>query len=91
MPRYYFDLFEDDRLMTDDEGVELRDLYEAREQAQRLLPDITRDVMPDGDSRAFTVLVRCSEKRIRLQATLSMRSVWIEAPDGSVPKRSSRL
>ena len=85
MPRYYFDFYDNDQLTTDEEGVELRDLYEAREQAQKVLPDITRDVMPNGDRRDFTVIVRCHEKRVRLQATLSMRSVWIEAPDYPPP------
>ena len=86
MPRYYFDLYDNDQLTTDDEGVELRDLYEAREQAQKVLPDITRDVMPDGDRRDLTVILRCHEKRIRLQTTLSMRTVWIEAPDYPPPE-----
>lgn len=84
MPRYFFDFYDNDRLTTDDVGVELANLHEARAQAQKALPDVTRELMPDGDRRDLTIVVRCAEKRIRLRTTLSMRSEWVEPPDDSI-------
>lgn len=83
MPRFYFDVYENGELTTDDEGVDLKGLREARAQAQTLLPDLARDRLPDGDRQDFTIVVRCREKRIRLLTTMSIRSEWIEPPDGT--------
>ena len=43
MPRYYFDMMDDDGLLVDDEGVELSDLDAAQEEAARSLGDMVRD------------------------------------------------
>ena len=81
MPRFYFDVFDNGRLITDDVGTELPDLYEARKQALSLLPAVASDISPDGDQHDFTAVVRCHERRIRFRTTLSVRSEWIEPPD----------
>ncbi len=83
MPLYFFDIYDNDELVTDEVGVELESLHEAREQALTLLPDLAREEMPDGDRRDFTAVVRCHERRIRYRTTLSIRGEWTEPPDES--------
>ena len=80
MPLFYFDIYDDGKLARDEFGVELDSLYEAREQAIALLPDLARDGLPDGDSHDFTAVVRCTGGRVRYEATLSFRGNWVEAP-----------
>lgn len=43
MPRYYFDLNDRDGLAVDEEGMILRDLDEAQDEAARTLGDMARD------------------------------------------------
>ena len=80
MPLYYIDLYDNETLARDEFGLELDDLYEARDQAIALLPDMARHGLPDGDSHDYTAVVRCREGRVRYEATLSLRGGWIEAP-----------
>lgn len=49
MPLFYSDLYDGEKLVRDDFGVELDDLHEAREQAIALLPDLARDDVPEGE------------------------------------------
>ena len=80
MPLYYFDLHENDKFVRDEFGVELDDLYEARDQAIALLPDLARAGLPDGDHHEYTAIVRCRDGRMRYEAKLSFRGGWIEPP-----------
>lgn len=80
MPLYYFDLFDGDELVRDEFGVELDSLYEAREQAIALLPDLARDELPESENYEFVAIVRCREGRVRYRATLSLRGGWVEPP-----------
>jgi len=43
MPLSFFDVYDNDKLVTDDISVELGSLTKVREQALSLLPDIARD------------------------------------------------
>ena len=58
MPHFYFDTFDGNRNTRDDQGMDLPDLKAARAEAQRELPDLVRDVLPDGDHRVFACMVR---------------------------------
>ncbi|RYC32396.1 hypothetical protein D3273_08370 [Lichenibacterium minor] len=80
MPLYYIDLYDNEVLARDEFGLELDSLYEAREQAIALLPDMARHGLPDGDSHDYTAVVRCHEGRVRYEVTLSLRGGWVEAP-----------
>ncbi len=80
MPLYYIDLYDNETLARDEFGLELESLYEAREQAIALLPDMARHGLPDGDSHDYTAVVRCREGRVRYEATLSLRGGWVEPP-----------
>ena len=43
MPRYYFDLTDRNGIAVDEEGIGLRDLAAAQDEAARALGDMTRD------------------------------------------------
>jgi hypothetical protein len=49
MGRYYFDLRDSEGLAVDEEGLELRDVQEAGEEAALSLADATRDNLYRGD------------------------------------------
>lgn len=80
MPRYFFDI--DDtgqQMLHDDEGSELPGADQARLEALAVLPDLARDELPDGDRRAFTVVVRDDNGRSIFRATLSLHAEWMNA------------
>ena len=73
MPRYYFDEYDGDTVMQDDEGLELDGIEAARAEARKALPDIARDVLPeDGDRRTMVVKVRDEAGKVVITATLSL-------------------
>ncbi len=81
MPTYFFDIEDAGQASPDIFGTELADLYEARDQALALLPDLARDHAIDGEHRVITAVVRCHEGRERYRTTLTVKGEWIEAPD----------
>lgn len=80
MPRYYFDIYDNENLFQDDYGIELESLYAARDQAIALLPDVARDVLPDGDHHTFKAVVKCRERRVRYVVSLTLDGAWVEPP-----------
>ncbi len=70
--RYYFDTYDGDRLIRDDEGLVLGSLHEAREQAIKALPDMARDGLPHGEYRDFVVEVRDETGRKVFRARLTL-------------------
>ncbi|GEP07968.1 DUF6894 family protein [Methylobacterium oxalidis] len=53
MPRHFFDVHIDRKVTRDDTGTEFATLEEVRKAAQRLLPDVAHDEIPeDGDRQA---------------------------------------
>jgi hypothetical protein len=59
--RYYFDLIDNDGIVTDDEGLELSSIGRVRDEAARSLGGIARDEvrrLPDRTPRALMVQVR---------------------------------
>ncbi len=68
--RYYFDTYDGDRLIRDDEGLVLGSPHEAKRQAIKALPDMARDGLPDGNHRDFAIEIRdetgCKVFRARL-------------------------
>jgi hypothetical protein len=58
MPRYFFDTRDDDRLLSDDEGLELPDMEAVKVQAAKSLAELARDVLPCSTRRELAVEVR---------------------------------
>ena len=84
MPRYFFDIAEGDRIFADNEGTELEDDDDARDEALETLGQIAKDKLPEGKRREFVATVRHGDRRefiiaVRdghrkvLTATLSLR------------------
>jgi hypothetical protein len=58
MKRYYFDLYNGDGLVSDENGQLFESPEQARAEAIRILHDIARDEMPDRDLVKITLKMR---------------------------------
>jgi hypothetical protein len=72
LPRYFFDTYDGHRLISDPEGIELKDVETAKAEAQKALPDLARDALPAGDQNTFIVSVRDEAGQVVLRAALSL-------------------
>ena len=72
MPRYFFDTYDGDRMVPDEVGLELPDIAVAKVEAQKALPDMARDAMPDSNHRTFVVTVRDDAGTVVVRAALSL-------------------
>ncbi|WP_114946764.1 DUF6894 family protein [Microvirga calopogonii] len=72
MPRFFFDTYDGERFVSDDEGQELEDLEAAKAVAQEELPQMAWDELPDGDQRTFIVSVRDKAGQVVIRAALSL-------------------
>ena len=78
MPRYYFDTHDGERFTCDETGLECASLDAARDAAIRALPDLARDLLPDGsDRRALSVEVRDEGGRRVPKAILALTADWL--------------
>ncbi len=76
MPRYFIDTSDGDLTVVDREGLELPNDNAAREAALGTLPDMARDLIPDGDRRSFTVSVRNISGNTIYSAVLTLEGSW---------------
>ena len=76
MPRFFFD-FADDKVLPDELGTEFPNAHAARDAAIKVLPDIARDEIGAGDSRAVLVLMRDEEGRALFTASLTLSAKWL--------------
>ncbi|WP_201861735.1 DUF6894 family protein [Microvirga soli] len=79
MARFFFDTYDGNRLISDPEGIELQSVEMARIEAQKALPDLARDALPDGDQKTFIVSVRDEAGQVVLRAALTL--IVETAPD----------
>jgi hypothetical protein len=84
MSRYYFNLREDDELISDDEGVELPTIESAREAAIRGLADCARDAIRGSGRARIAVEVLDGERKSLFVAKLVF-DVMISQSDDSNP------
>ncbi|WP_425373693.1 DUF6894 family protein [Lichenihabitans psoromatis] len=77
MPRFYFDINDGAIDIRDDLGTEFVDRDAARLAAIDALPDIARDVMPNGNHRIMTCHVRDDQGRIIFEAKLILDARWL--------------
>lgn len=80
MPFYYFDIDDGHELTRDDTGVEFADLQAARDAAISILPEVAREILPDGDMREIVSTLRDESGRNVFRATLSLQTVWLVDP-----------
>ncbi|MET2825903.1 DUF6894 family protein [Mesorhizobium shangrilense] len=76
MPRYYLDLYHGDGLTVDEEGQVFETRARLRREAMRILPDVLRDEMFDGDRARIMVKVRDESGRAVFEASLTLDSAW---------------
>ena len=88
MPRFFLDLYDGDCFTRDPYGFELDGYEEARREAISALPDMARDVLPDGDRRDFTVDVRTAVGEVIYTATLSLAGRWLKGLDKQADRGS---
>ena len=72
MPRFFFDISDGDHVTRDDVGRDYPDLKSARDAAVSLLPDVAREVLPDGDYRILVSTVRSHDGWILCRAMMSL-------------------
>jgi hypothetical protein len=72
MPRYFFDTFDGGRFFRDDIGVQFESLAPAKAEAQRFLPEMARDALPDGNHRTFVVSMRDEAGTVLVRMSLSL-------------------
>jgi hypothetical protein len=77
MPRYFFDIDDGERRSLDEDGLEFASPWEARANAIAVLPDIAREVMPDGDRRDLVSSVRNEGGDVLFTAKLSLVAEWL--------------
>lgn len=82
MPKYFIDSFDGAHDLADDEGHELANDTVARAAALDALADMVRDILPDGDHRIFSVMVRTAEGTELYQARITLDGSWINAVPG---------
>lgn len=78
MPRYFIDSSDGNFSHIDSEGVELAGDAAARYLALDALPDMVREVLPDGDRREFAVSVRDAFGKVIYSASLTLAGGWRE-------------
>ncbi|MGO4171535.1 DUF6894 family protein [Bosea sp. TAF32] len=84
MAMFYIDTSDGDKVIVDDEGMELADESAARFAALAALPDMAKDKVPNGDERRFVVRVRNAAGVPVYAATLSLKGGWCSAGEDSV-------
>jgi len=72
VPRYFFDTYDGYRFLPDEEGQELESIEAAKAEAQRAVPEMAKDELPDGDQRTFVVSVRDDAGQVVLRVALSL-------------------
>jgi hypothetical protein len=72
MPRFFFDTFDGNNLVSDEAGLELDSVEIAKAEAQKCLPEMAKDALPDGNHRAFVVNVRDEAGKVMVRMALSL-------------------
>lgn len=80
MPRFFFDTYDGEQMLSDVDGVEFAEVEEVREAAVKALPGIARDRLPDGDDMEMWVKVRDADNRPVFEAFLKFSSKWTMRP-----------
>lgn len=76
MSKCYIHTDDGDEAYRDSKGFEFADLEDARRAALSALPDMARDVIPDGDRRTFVVSVEDEQGLVAYSATLDLIGKW---------------
>lgn len=78
MPKYFFDTFDGDNTALDADGIDCASRQVVQHRAIDALPDMAREMLPDGPNRTFRVEVRDDSGDVVFRATLELQSVWLD-------------
>lgn len=81
LPKFYFDTFDGDHSATDADGIECSSRQLVQDRAVDALPDMARELLPDGPNRTFRVEVRDDGGNMVFRATLELQTVWLDEND----------
>ena len=76
MTRYYFDLINGDGPVADEQGVELASREAITREVSRILADIARDELPEGQGEV-TINVRDETGNPILAGCLTFKTKWL--------------
>ena len=76
MDRYFFDIYNSEGQVLDEEGQLFASKESAKDDALRVLQDVARDEMPDRDLFKLTVKVRSENGAKVFEASLILTSGW---------------
>ncbi|PBC02588.1 hypothetical protein [Mesorhizobium sp. WSM3860] len=76
MERFYFDLHNTEHTQMDSEGQLFSSPENARKEALRILRDVARDEMPNGDNLKITIKMRNDKREQIFEASLTLQSTW---------------
>lgn len=78
MPRFFFDIHDNEDVQRDSEGLELNDAQGARQEAVRTLTSLGfHDPQRNVEQRTLSVVVRDHEGFPIYSATLSFKGLWM--------------
>lgn len=80
MPRFYFDLTDEDHLTADPVGQECRSRAEARREALMALIDIIAERLGAGEASSVAVAVSDAEHHSLLRATIAIDADDVRKP-----------
>ena len=75
MERFYFDLYNSEN-QIEEEGQLFPSRERAGAEALRILHDVARDEMPEGEHRQITVKMLNENREQIFEASLTMASLW---------------
>ena len=80
MARYFFDTFDGEQEYRDSDGMECDSRETVRREATSSLPDLARELLPDGSERCMKVRVRDEGGRFVFEASLTYCDRWLDEP-----------
>ncbi|HEX8192035.1 MAG TPA: hypothetical protein VF552_03980 [Allosphingosinicella sp.] len=78
MPRFFFDTRDDEEVITDDVGIELADVAQAKVYAAKSLAELALDALPGATRRCLGVDVSDEEHRPVLTTELTYEARFVE-------------
>ena len=90
MAKYFFETETENLFVPDDEGSELSDDAAARAAAIVALPDIAKDMTPEGDRRVLTIRVLNEDRELIYKSTLTFDGGWTVSGRASASLRQAK-
>jgi hypothetical protein len=81
MPRYFFDVWEDEALTEDGEGVEFPSVEVAKAEALVTLPAIAQGYLSQGDHKYLEIRIRDEAKKPVLRVALALVIEHLDKPE----------